>query len=289
MFVRCFDQAWSYSAGRGGWMAEIYQELQGASRQQLVLCQAAKLEWLETKLDLAGGTGEGEWFFLYDCPMVWARGHVPEVSAYCESRRTSQFCSFWFNCKTVFPPVPVPSLCSHICTTSFSLPEIQDELEKSIYTTREAFRQLPREPSQQPVNEVATLLHEFVTDLARHIAGVPDEKGLIQSFRPAQDRFRREIRLTAPRFRPYEKRFSTCRQMSRATFLDHECDVSENDDHEGDSRKPKGYIVHVDEVFERAQWYAMMCLNSLWSITHLSASALASCQELTPLLFSNPI
>jgi len=107
----------------------------------------------------------------------------------------------------VFPPVPVPSLCSHICTTSFSLPEIQDELEKSIYTTREALRQLPREPSQQPVNEVATLLHEFVTDLVRHIAGVPDEKGLIQSFRPAQDRFRSEIRLTAPRFRPYERGF----------------------------------------------------------------------------------
>lgn len=107
MFVRRFDQARPYSARWRGRMAEVHQELQGASRQQLVLCQATKLKRLETKLDLARGTSEGERIFFHDSSMVWARGHVPEVPAYFKPRRTSQFCSLWSNNKTVFPPVPV--------------------------------------------------------------------------------------------------------------------------------------------------------------------------------------
>ena len=107
MFVRSFDQARPYSAGWRGRMAEVHQELQGASWQQLVLCQATKLKRLETKLDLERGTREGERIFFYDCPVVWARAHVPEVLAYFKPCRTSQFCPFWSDNKTVFPPVPV--------------------------------------------------------------------------------------------------------------------------------------------------------------------------------------
>ncbi|KAJ3560217.1 hypothetical protein NP233_g10983 [Leucocoprinus birnbaumii] len=139
------------------------------------------------------------------------------------------------------------------------LPEIQDELEKSIHATREWLRKLPREPSSQPVNEVATLLHEFVADLTRQVTGVPDQKGLIQSIRPAQDRFRHEIRSTAPRFRPYEKRLASSRNMPRATFLDHEGgDVSDHDDDpavatSSGRNKKRSSAVFVDEVFQRAQ------------------------------------
>jgi len=107
MFVRRFDQARPYSARWRGRMAEVHQELQGASWQQLVLCQATKLKRLETKLDLARSTWEWERIFFYDCPMAWARAFVPEVPAYFESRRTSQLCPFWSDNKTVFPPVPV--------------------------------------------------------------------------------------------------------------------------------------------------------------------------------------
>ncbi|KAJ3565327.1 hypothetical protein NP233_g7701 [Leucocoprinus birnbaumii] len=143
------------------------------------------------------------------------------------------------------------------------LPEIQDELEKSTHATRELLRKLPREPSQQPVNEVATLLHEFVADLSRHINGVPDSKGLIQSVRPAQEHFRQEIKSTAPRFRPYEKKYAASRTMPRARFLDNEGgDVSENDELElpqvtgsGKQKKRETGVVFVDEVFQRAQCY----------------------------------
>lgn len=114
------------------------------------------------------------------------------------------------------------------------------------------------------MNEVANLLHEFVTDLGRQIAGVPNKESLIQSFRPAQERFRREIRSTAPQFRPYEKKFALSWEMPRATFLDHESDMSENKD---DIGKQKECIVFVDEVFYRAQWCGIMCLYTIcgWS------------------------
>lgn len=142
------------------------------------------------------------------------------------------------------------------------LPEIQDELERSIHIARESLRKLPREPSQQPVNEVATLLHEFVADLSRHIGGVPDQQGLIQSIRPAQERFRREIRSTAPRFRPYEKKLANSRIMPRTAFLDHEdVDTSESDGDDSllsvssGKRKRCSDVVFADEVFQRAQCF----------------------------------
>lgn len=135
---------------------------------------------------------------------------------------------------------------------------------------------------------MATLLYEFVADLGKHISGVPDPKGLIQSIRPAQERFRREIRLTAPRFRPYEKKFAGTRKMPRVRFLDHEDgEVSES---EGDEtmiprpattgskyNKVSSSITYVDEVFERAQRYS----TSLYpSQTWNSCSCRARTREL---------
>ncbi|XP_006461433.1 hypothetical protein AGABI2DRAFT_185678 [Agaricus bisporus var. bisporus H97] len=141
------------------------------------------------------------------------------------------------------------------------LPEIQDELERSVQKTQGLLAQLPREPSKQPVNEVATLLHEFVADIAQHITGIPDENGLIQSIRPAQERFRTEVRATAPKFRSYEKKFAGTRSMPRAEFLDNEDDGYSEDECDqftasGTStrkRKRRDSVVYVDEVFERAQ------------------------------------
>jgi hypothetical protein len=127
--------------------------------------------------------------------------------------------------------------------------------------TQGLLAQLPREPSEQPVNEVATLLHEFVADVAKNITGIPDENGLIQSIRPPQERFRTEIRATAPKFRSYEKKFAGRRSMPRAEFLDIEDDdYSEDEDDQPvakgtvtGKRKRRSSVVYVDEVFERAQ------------------------------------
>jgi hypothetical protein len=141
-----------------------------------------------------------------------------------------------------------------------SLPEIQQELEKSILNARVMLSSLPKEPSKDPRNEISNLLHGFVTHLARHMEGVPDEDGLIQSIRPAQEKFKLAIRRTAPEFRPFEKRFAGTKIFHRATFLrNEEGGVSDVDDVDP-SLEPKGktkmtgqkHKIYIDEVLQRA-------------------------------------
>ncbi|KAJ7152852.1 P-loop containing nucleoside triphosphate hydrolase protein [Mycena filopes] len=85
------------------------------------------------------------------------------------------------------------------------LPQIQIDVENTIQKTRAALRQLPKPPSSDPVSEVAGLLHAFIAELDKVLEGVPYNDGLLQAIRPAQERFRREIRRTAPDFRPFEE------------------------------------------------------------------------------------
>ncbi|KNZ72243.1 Interferon-induced GTP-binding protein Mx [Termitomyces sp. J132] len=109
------------------------------------------------------------------------------------------------------------------------LPEIQDEIDNSIIATRNALHNLPKPPSSDPRNEIASLLHAFVRDLARHVEGVPED-GLLQAIRPTQEQFRRTIRMTAPDFQPFEKRTSSISQ-----------DIIPNPD-----------AIYIDEVMRRA-------------------------------------
>ncbi|KAF9461878.1 P-loop containing nucleoside triphosphate hydrolase protein [Collybia nuda] len=139
------------------------------------------------------------------------------------------------------------------------VPEIQEELEKSILGTREALTKLPKEPSRDPRNEISNMLHVFVTDLAKRIEGIPDEDGLLQCIRPAQEKFRRALRVTAPDFRPFEKRYEETKTLGKASFLSHEDGYEEIrprdsrnnlvlDRDSTYTRRP----VYIDEVMERA-------------------------------------
>jgi hypothetical protein len=148
------------------------------------------------------------------------------------------------------------------------LPEIQDELEKSIIRARDLLDGLPKPPSDDPRGEISSLLHTFTSDLAQEIRGVPDEDGLLQAIRPAQEKFRRAIRMTAPDFRPFEKEFRGTRQVPRATFLHSEEGEEWNEGSESESnaeffeldppvsRKRTGRIskaIYIDQVMERAR------------------------------------
>lgn len=143
------------------------------------------------------------------------------------------------------------------------LPEIQEELEKSILSARLALSMLPKEPSNDPRNEISNIVHRFVTDLSWHVKGVPDDDGLIQSIRPAQRKFKSAIRGTVPEFRPFEKRFAESKTFGKPIFLrNEEGGVSDVDDDEpGDvdsSLQPKGRLttrnrtIYIDEVLKRA-------------------------------------
>ncbi|KAJ7813927.1 P-loop containing nucleoside triphosphate hydrolase protein [Mycena olivaceomarginata] len=85
------------------------------------------------------------------------------------------------------------------------LPQIQTELENTIQKTRAGLQKLPKPPSSDPVGEIASLLHQFIGDLDNVLEGVSYSDGLLQAIRPAQERFRREIRDTAPDFQPFEE------------------------------------------------------------------------------------
>ena len=157
------------------------------------------------------------------------------------------------------------------------LPQIQDELEKAIAETRLALSNLRKDPSNDPLNEIVTLLHIFTNDVAKHVEGVPHKSGLLQAIRPAQERFRRGIRVTAPKFRPYERKYVGERHLLKPNFLTNE---EENDDDEGSgiedeasfigsrsarsdddddededdsTGQNRGGIICIDEVLEMAQ------------------------------------
>jgi len=75
-----------------------------------------------------------------------------------------------------------------------------------------------------------------MSDLARHVQGVPDEDGLLQAILPAQQKFRVAIRETAPNFRPFEKRFEGKRHMGRVAFLaDEEGKTFDDEDSEAEN------------------------------------------------------
>lgn len=140
-----------------------------------------------------------------------------------------------------------------------SLPEIQEELEGSIRATRLSLQALPTEPSKDPHNEISNLIHGFVTDLVKHIEGVPDQDGLLQTIRPAQEKFRLEIRGTAPKFLPFERRFAAVKRIGKAKFLRDEDGEEDDDDDDEDksdglSRRQnrKADIICIDEVLQRA-------------------------------------
>ncbi|RDB20697.1 Interferon-induced GTP-binding protein Mx [Hypsizygus marmoreus] len=147
------------------------------------------------------------------------------------------------------------------------LPQIQEELENSILFTREILTQLPPAPSKDPRNEIAKLLYGFVRDVDRHAEGVPDEFGLLQSIRPAQDKFKQVVRATAPQFLPFEKRYQHLKSIGRPSFLlneeEYEDPVEEEIGGEDDVGSDVGSIagerhvvptkqIYIDEVMIRA-------------------------------------
>ncbi|KAJ6529313.1 P-loop containing nucleoside triphosphate hydrolase protein [Mycena capillaripes] len=138
------------------------------------------------------------------------------------------------------------------------LPQIQIELEAALQQTRASLQRLPKPPSDDAILEVTTLVHSFIRELDRMIEGVPHADGLIQTIRPAQEEFRRNIRRTAPDFRPYEsgqKRGKSQHIFPDPDFLrdeeghEHWLLPSNNEQASITARVP----IYVDQVLTRAE------------------------------------
>ena len=116
-------------------------------------------------------------------------------------------------------------------------------MEKTIIRTRSYLVELPPAPFDDPHNDISTLLHDFASDVARHIEGVPDEDGLLQAIRPAQERFRKIIRMTAPNFRPFEQKYENQRHLGHATFLVNE----EGEEGEDEASEPEDEVSECED------------------------------------------
>lgn len=137
------------------------------------------------------------------------------------------------------------------------LPKIHEELQNILRKTEQSIRQLPKPPSSDPLGEILHLIGRFNRDLSRHIEGTSDEAGLLQTIRPAQLCFRREIRLSAPDFKPFERQHAGGRTLPVITFLANE-EEGDNGDVTGIQTFNTSDVIYIDEVFKRAQ----MCVNT---------------------------
>ncbi len=134
--------------------------------------------------------------------------------------------------------------------------------------TNDKLAKLPKEPSKNPQLEISELLSAFVDEVKLQTTGVPKADGIMQLIRPVQDAFRREIRATAPEFRPFSRKQAHVHSLPRPTFL-----RNEDGDDEGESSDDASVAsddfsgeevvaiepnaIYVDEVLSRARQYVV--------------------------------
>jgi len=112
--------------------------------------------------------------------------------------------------------------------------------------TRNSLRELLDPPTKDPMSEVIHLVATFTRDLSRYIEGTPDADGIIQSITPLQEIFRKQIRATAPNFRPYKKTKGSGKEPEflHPPFLDNEEQIPE--------AWSTAEMIFIDEVMDRA-------------------------------------
>lgn len=95
------------------------------------------------------------------------------------------------------------------------------------------------------------LISNFTRDLSRHLEGTSDSDGLIQSLRPLQEKFKRDIQLTAPPFRPFTRKKLSKHSLAAPSFLSEEDQL---DVDSSDALLLSGVkVICIDEVFKTAQ------------------------------------
>ena len=123
-------------------------------------------------------------------------------------------------------------------------------MQKLMDKTQDEVRQLPKPPSSDAQMELLHLISDFVRDVSRHLEGTPEETGLLQSIRPAEDKFKLAIRYTAPDFRAHEKPKLGVRFALPAGKAGSKDDGSDDLSSESDDRGEKSSPLS-DTVFRR--------------------------------------
>jgi hypothetical protein len=127
------------------------------------------------------------------------------------------------------------------------LPELQGELDRLLEQLDGDISGLPNPPSSEPVVEIMQLIGTFVRSIEQIVAGSPDDNGLIQTLRGPREQFKKEIRQTAPDFRPLERPrdINTALALPDPRFLSNE--EAESEWQPIDAKR----AIFVDDVMKR--------------------------------------
>lgn len=152
--------------------------------------------------------------------------------------------------------------------------------------TEKELRSLPKEPSSDPISEVIRVLSGFHEDLSKRLDGTPEECGLIQIIRLRTERFKCEIRDTAPEFVPWKHDETPRHVLPVMEFLANEETVGKdssnddgndanNDNHASKKRKRdsvSSYTIYIDDVMEDAQRLVLDWSHQPHFVNYLSSS-----------------
>ena len=117
----------------------------------------------------------------------------------------SQMLSRRCTCFRLFDSVVAPHD-SRLCLFPYRLPDIRRDVDKQLDETSQELEKLPRPSSSDPVLEIIFKVSSFFEELKTWLDGTPDADGLVQTLRPACERFRKAIQDTEPDFQPTERR-----------------------------------------------------------------------------------
>jgi hypothetical protein len=127
------------------------------------------------------------------------------------------------------------------------LPELQEELDRLLEKVDDDILNLPDAPSSEPMVEIMNRIGIFVRAIELIVAGAPDGDGLIQALLQPREEFKREIRQTAPNFRPLEqpRDVGAVPVLLQPPFLF-------NEEAESEWQPDVGQIIFVDKVMDKA-------------------------------------
>ena len=100
------------------------------------------------------------------------------------------------------------------------LPQIRAQILRKIDEIEQELDSLPRDLTDNPVNEVLRFIGSFQRKVRVEIDGTIYPEGLIQKIKAHLAEFRRELRGTAPRFVPFGKGTSHADDVPVLEFLD---------------------------------------------------------------------
>jgi len=138
-----------------------------------------------------------------------------------------------------------PSLCHSIIDSPLSLPEVQNDLHRSLKDVHAALDAVQYKDPADPLLEVQALLHQFLNRIHAAVSGtLGDKTQMRQIANNAYRQFVEDIGRMTPRFRPWPRE----REGAQDSFPEYPNKLRPR---EVDEEKLQSHIVYLDEIATR--------------------------------------